>query len=206
MRREDLFVGVFVGGASSRMGSPKGLLSAPGSNETLVARLVRVASAVVPLERVVLVGRRPEYAHLPLGVVPDAESDAGPLAGLVGLLRLARAGAARDVIAVGCDLPFVEESLLRRLAMEAPEATALAPRPGRFWEPLCARYSASLLEAAEEALAGGRRSLQRFLDETGAAPLVIAESELAQLVDWDTPEDVAERGSRHHRGSSTQRS
>lgn len=182
--------GIFVGGASSRMGTPKGLLPSPDGSGSLLDRLVRVARAVLGPENVVLVGRCPALSEASVPTLDDVTSGAGPLGGLVALLRAAEARRASGVLALGCDLPFVEEALLRRLLEECPDAFALAPRPERFWEPLCARYSTSLLEAAESALQRGDLSLQRLLSGAGATVLPTSPEEQRQLVDWDTPEDV----------------
>ena len=83
--------GIFIGGASRRMGRPKALLPV-ASGETLLERTVRVVSAagLAP----VLVGRRAELpelelliAKLVLPVLADAAPNAGPLGGLVSLLE-----------------------------------------------------------------------------------------------------------------------
>jgi molybdopterin-guanine dinucleotide biosynthesis protein A len=126
-----LVVGIFVGGASSRMGSPKGLLEVDG--DPLAARLARLARALDPSE-VVLVGERDEYAHLGLPMLRDGGSrgpltGAGPLGGLVSLLEHA---GPRWALALSCDLPFVSVELLRALA-GAPDAAVVAPvRQGRL--------------------------------------------------------------------------
>lgn len=181
-------VGIFVGGAARRMGGiAKGLLAAPDGTGSLVARSAAVARSL-GLE-VVLVGAHPAYAGLGLPVVADAEVGAGPLGGLVALL--AHAGA-RPVIALACDLPFVERSLLERLASEVTEAAVLAPRRAERWEPLAARYDAArVLPIARAHLARRELSLQRLLDAAGADALSLDDAGERSLADWDSPEDVA---------------
>ena len=179
--------GVFVGGAGKRMGGvAKGLLVAP-SGETLVARwqslLARVGTDVV------LVGARGEYAHLGLPMLDDDPPGVGPLGGLAALLG--RAGA-RPALAVACDMPFVGEALLRR-PLAAPPAPGVAPRRDGRWEPLLARYDAArVLPVVRAHLAQGRHALQGALDAAGAVELALVLGELAELRDWDTPEDVRE--------------
>jgi molybdopterin-guanine dinucleotide biosynthesis protein A len=176
--------GVFVGGASRRMGgSPKGLLRLP-SGETLVDRwLAMFAACGVDA---VLVGVHPEYA--PRTMIPDAVLGVGPLGGLVALLR--HCGSAWAV-AVGCDMPCVSLELVRRL-LDAPDAVAVAPRREGRWEPMLARYDAErALVTAAARLARGEHGMQGLLDELGASPLALTDVERAQLDDWDSPEDVA---------------
>jgi len=171
--------GVFVGGASRRMGRPKGLLVGP-DGRTLIARAQRALrdAGAEP----VLVGRRPEYAALG-PAIDDALPDAGPLAGLVALLE--QPGADR-VIALACDMPFVTADDLR--ALLAVDARVVAPRRDGRWEPLCAVYSSHVAPIARERLEAGRRSLQGLLDAVGATEAALDPD---HLNDWDAPEDVS---------------
>ncbi len=187
-----LIVGIFVGGASRRMGRPKGLLAAPGrTSQTLVERLsteCRGALGDVPL---VLVGERAEYAGLGLPALADARPNSGPLSGLIALLEHARACGADAALALACDLPYVEGRLIARLARDEPDAAVLAPRVDDRWQPLVARYGTSVLSAAVRALTANQLSLQHLLRDARAQELVLNEEEAQSLRDWDRPEDVA---------------
>ena len=177
--------GIFVGGAARRMGgAAKGLLRAPGG-EAIVARLARALreAGAEP----VLVGERAEYASLGLRSIADTAPNAGPLGGLVSLLEAARGGPA---IAVACDMPYVTDALVRKLAA-APDAPVVAPRRAGKWEPLFARYdSARVLGAARARLERGELGLQGLLDEVGAIALPVTPDEAAKLDDWDTPQQI----------------
>jgi molybdopterin-guanine dinucleotide biosynthesis protein A len=179
-----VIVGIFVGGASTRMGRTKALLPSP-EGVTLVERQLALARTLGA--DVVLVGRRADVPPI-APVLDDARAHAGPLGGLVALL--AHAGA-RPAIALACDMPFVTADLMARLAA-APPAIALAPRRDGRWEPLCARYDApGALPVARERLERGALSMQGLLDAVGATELPLAEGEAALLDDWDTPADVS---------------
>lgn len=203
-------VGIFVGGASRRMGRPKGLLLEPQSprarssdggpepRRTLVERLAGEArrgfatTSDLAFAGVVLVGARPEYDPLAWSALTDARPDAGPLGGLVAFLEHA-AGEGDDwVLALACDQPYVSAALLRRVLTEHPRAKACAPRvQGGRWQPLCARYDvASALPLAHDALARGELALWRLLERLGAAHLALSPDEQELLADWDHPEDV----------------
>jgi molybdopterin-guanine dinucleotide biosynthesis protein A len=174
-------LGIFVGGGSTRMGRPKGLLEAPAGGETLLERLVRLgrSAGLEPL----IVGRAEAYERVAPEVprIPDDPPGVGPIGGLRALLR------ARPVaVVVACDMPAVDRALLERLR---DAEGVVAPWTDR-WEPLCARYEASVMRPAiEEALGAGEHSLQRLLDRVGARPIEVAPG---RLVDWDTPADVSD--------------
>jgi len=166
-------------------GRAKGLLRAP-DGETIVERW-RALLGASGVRDVFLVGARGTYADIPLETIDDEPGGIGPLGGLVALLG--RAGETR-ALAVACDMPFVSESLVRRL-IGAGEAAVVAPRRDNRWEPLFARYDAQRVLPVARHLAGeGAHSLQRLLDETRAIELPMCADEMNQLRDWDTPEDI----------------
>ncbi|MEO6418549.1 MAG: molybdenum cofactor guanylyltransferase, partial [Polyangiaceae bacterium] len=180
--------GIFVGGASRRMGQAKGLLRSP-EGPSLIDRTAGLFDAIgVPW---VLVGLREEYAPLGYPALADDVPDTGPLGGLVTLLRHARDGFA---IAIACDMPYLSGALLERL-IAAPHGAPIISARRHHWEPLFARYDApAVLPLALASAARGERSLQKLLDAAAAEALVLAPDEAAQLDDWDTPLDVAAEG------------
>jgi len=186
--------GVFLGGASSRMGEPKALLQV-ASGETLLTRACRVAreAGLTP----VLVGPRAEIvaALAPdedsLARIADAAVERGPLAGLVALLRFARAGHA---VALACDMPHVDRETLTALWAARVASPVVAPRRDGRWEPLVAAYAVEhVLPIAEARLAAGELGLQGLLEACGAREVVVA---ARALEDWDTLADVARDGGR----------
>lgn len=174
--------GIFVGGASSRMGGrPKGLLTTP-EGITLVDRW-RAMFEALGVEHV-LVGKRAEYASIPLVTLEDDPPGVGPIGGLAALL--AHAGEGRALV-VACDMPFVtREDVEALLASEGP--VALAARRDDRWEPLFARYDAPrALPVVRAHITAGRLGLQGLLTALGARPIAI---EPAHLADWDSPQDL----------------
>lgn len=184
-------LGIFVGGRGRRMGGrAKADLRAPGSDERLVDRLVRIAGDA-GIECVV-VGSHPEATPLPAGVarVADQPPGIGPLGGLVALLRFAPT---RPVIAVACDMPFVTAALVERLARDPRDAAVLAPREpaAHKWQPLFARYDAArVLPVLERAVSEDMRSFQRLFARLDVTEFEVEDAERALLHDWDTPEDI----------------
>lgn len=188
-------IGLFVGGQSSRMGGfPKGNLQAPGSALTLLERLIeeaRAASAATPL---VLVGNAEPYASLSLPALADQPPGIGPIGGLGALLEQARSAGKTHVVALACDLPRLDRTLIARLLEQEPQAAALVAQQGVIRNPLIARYEVERARAAlTQTLAEDRRSLQAVLDQLGpsVACLELSAVEKALLDDWDTPADAA---------------
>lgn len=193
-----VLAGIFVGGRSSRMGGgAKGLLVAP-SGEPIVMRTKRMFDEL-GIE-CVLVGAHPAYAFVGLEIVADDPCATGPLAGILALLERA---AGRPVIVVACDMPYLDARLVRRLAEAKLRAPVIAPRRRAteknrdVWEPLFARYDASILTAARRFASEGGRTLQRLLDDVGARPFEMTEDEAATMTDWDVPADVVHRVERN---------
>ena len=125
---------LLTGGASSRMGTPKAGLRRDG--ETLADRSARLLQRVC--DPVVEIG--PGYTAL--ARVDENPPGRGPLAALV-----AGADAVPDRVRcclLACDLPFVSEALLARLAAwPGPDTVVPVDRDG-FEQPVCARATRPL--------------------------------------------------------------
>ena len=123
-------VGILLGGASRRMGTPKHEITLP-DDSTLLDHVVGVAESVC--DNIVLCGGEPiAQAHPQLG---DRPGCAGPLAGIDALLRHVRRG---RCLILPCDMPALRPDDLHRLAAaEAELAIFDAPRG----EPTCSRRS-----------------------------------------------------------------
>lgn len=184
---------IFVGGKSSRMGTPKGLLQMPGASETILEALLRVAreSRLEP----VLVGEASPYGHLAEGVtrIHDEPQGAGPLGGLHAALRYASRKGYAQLVAVACDMPYLSSEALRQVVDHSSAAILLAPRrgPDAPWEPMLARYDAvPLVEILAEAIDQGVRSFQKLFASIEVDALPLSPALERALEDWDSPEDL----------------
>jgi molybdopterin-guanine dinucleotide biosynthesis protein A len=182
-------LGILAGGRGQRMGGrDKARLLAPGSEEPLIERLLRLGREA-GLSCVVVGGRAPEGTTL----VHDDPEGIGPIGGLCALL--AHAGE-RPALALACDLPYVTAALIMRLARDPSSAPVLAardPETGK-WQPLFARYDAArVLPPLRAAIAEGVRSFQTFLRTVEVSELALSDGERALLRDWDEPGDLAGR-------------
>jgi len=194
MTTPPLLVGLFVGGQGKRMGGvAKGTLRAPGSELSLVERLLVEIRAAVPGAAIVLVGEATAYRDLGLETLADDPPGIGPLGGLTTLLAHAERRGDRHALALACDLPRLDRGLVARLATEAPDAPVVLVKQAETRNPLIARYAVGPARlAVGETLPQGRRSLQAVLDrlEPGVVALALSADEAARLDDWDTPTDI----------------
>lgn len=190
----DLVIGIFVGGAGQRMGGlAKGLLKAPASSETLVQRLLRLCIGSAPGSTVYLVGQSPLYAPLGLTQLADEPREVGPIGGLRSFLSRAQADGAQRALALACDLPFIDQTMLRRLSAPLTSAARVPNMDGRF-QPLAATYAPiPVLAAIDRALAAKQHALMKVLAELGSniEQLEVDEQHALTLRDWDTPDDIA---------------
>lgn len=155
---------VLIGGRSSRMGTPKHLLSSGGV--TWVERTVAVMARQV--DQVVISGQGELPASLAqLPRITDAVGVAGPLGGILAMFRWRPA---TSWLVVACDLPDLEEAALQwLLTQQGPEVCAVLPDlegDGRV-EPLLAFYDCRCAPCCEEMAAAGHRRINRLREYPG---------------------------------------
>lgn len=141
---------VLLGGISSRMGSPKALLTF--GPEPMGARVARIVGSVVkPLILVGAVGQR--LAHFPSKalIVRDRHPDRGPLEGLAAGLRAA-ADNCEVAFVTGCDLPLLTPAFIRRMIELSPGFDVCLPDVEGRPQPLAAVYRVSVLPEIEALL------------------------------------------------------
>lgn len=94
----------------------------------------------------------------------DPEGVSGPMAGVIAGLRAAEGNA---VMAIACDMPYLEPSVLVKLVNRRDServASAFVAPDGKL-DPMCAIYEARGLGLLEKCVAEGKISLRRFLEE-----------------------------------------
>ena len=183
---------ILIGGASSRMGTDKALLTLGG--QSFVER-IQAALGEITTETT-LVGAESERARWPsVRAVPDIHVKWGALGGLHAALAACHAEWA---LVVACDLPFVTGELFVRLASLREDFDAIVPvqRDNR-WQPLCALYRTNVCrERTAELITAGERRPRALLNLVNTRPVRFEElSDLAGadlfFTNVNTPEDYA---------------
>ena len=182
---------VLAGGASSRMGRNKALMSLEG--QTLVERVVRALSALTD-DIVIVANDAGPYRFLNLPIVPDIQPGYGPLMGLYSGLQ---AACGELAMAAAVDMPFLSPDLLKTLVALAPGCDVVIPRAQDRLHPLCAVYRrTSCLPAIEQAIQRGQRRLIAFhpdvrVCEVDEETLRQVDPDLRALMNVNTPEELA---------------
>ena len=137
---------ILAGGKSSRYGSNKALVEVDGIR--LIERAVRVMKAV--FQRIVILTNTPaDYAFLDLPMEGDIIKGLGPIGGLYTGLELMSEEAG---FFVACDMPFLNEDLLRHMVTVRGGFDAVVPRMGWMIEPLHAIYTKTCLPVFKGAI------------------------------------------------------
>ncbi|MBT1073210.1 molybdenum cofactor guanylyltransferase [Pelotalea chapellei] len=150
---------ILAGGLSSRMGSNKALLPYKGGR--FIEAIHRQLSEL--FDEVLLVTNQPDqYAFLGCRMVADLHPGMGALAGLHSGLHHA---ATPHIFAVACDMPYLNNTLIRRLAALRGHNDVVIPQGEMGVEPLHAMYAKECLGPMENALQSGRRRIISFFPE-----------------------------------------
>lgn len=150
---------LLAGGKSSRFGSNKALVSFQG--RPLISHAEELLKSL--FAETLLVTNTPEaYTFLEWPMTGDIFPGAGPLAGIHAALKKVKSP---QIFVVGCDMPLVQESLVRLLCATSPEWDAVVPKLSKGLEPLCALYRKRSLAVIEKNLREGNRKLHAFFDQ-----------------------------------------
>jgi molybdopterin-guanine dinucleotide biosynthesis protein A len=177
------------------MGCDKATLSF-GPGETMLQRVVRLASEAVPMDRIVCVAA-PDQSLPPLPaavrVVFDPVPYGGPLAGLAtGLATIEQE--AEAAFLAGCDAPLLKPAFVLRMFELLADYQIAAPHDGERWHPLAAVYRADLRPMIESLLASGSRSVVALIESchtrrVATTQLHDVDPELETLITCNTSEE-----------------
>jgi molybdopterin-guanine dinucleotide biosynthesis protein A len=185
---------ILAGGEATRFGGkPKGLELVGG--QRILDRLVAAMTAALG-DPPLLVANAPDAKNWR----PDLRtvSDTRPGLGSLGGIYTAVVEAPAPVVCVAWDMPFVSESLIRRLiaGLESHDAVLPESEGRRGVEPLCAAYGPACREAIAGSLTAGDLRAIGFHDRirVGILPLTevraLADPELV-FFNVNTADDLA---------------
>jgi len=171
------------------MGEDKALLFFEGQH--LVSHVV---SALESVCQQILVVAQPQQDLSFLGktVVHDLIPGYGALMGLYTGLKNAPTD---RVLAVACDMPFLQPKLLEHLIHVDVKADVVVPKIDGHFEPLLAIYSKNCLGPIEDMIDRAQKCVYDFypkvrVREISQKELRIFDPELKSLVNFNTPKEL----------------
>jgi molybdopterin-guanine dinucleotide biosynthesis protein A len=195
-QNRDVTLAVVAGGKGARLGGvAKGLLEVEG--RTALERLAGLAPGLGLGEVLLVANDAAPYARFGLRTVADVVAGKGAPGGV----HAAMVGARTEwVLAVACDMPFVEPKAVRvLLGTRGPEVDAVCFTVAGRPEPLLAVYRAALADAWGEVLQREDPSLRALLSRCRARflpeeALRRVDAEARSVCSVNTPEDLARFG------------
>lgn len=145
MKKFDTPAVIFAGGKSSRMGQDKALLPFAGYN-TLSEFQYRRLSAL--FERVYISSRTAKF-DFETDIILDRYEACSPLVGIVSVFETLEVD---EVFILSVDAPFVDAEIIKTLMGHPKEHDAIIAKSTHGIQPLCGRYSHSILPLAQQQL------------------------------------------------------
>lgn len=147
---------ILAGGLSSRYGKDKAFLLINGT--PLIERTAEKMKTIFQ-EVIIISNEKKRLSYLGLPVFEDIKKGLGPLGGIyTGLLSMSN----EMGFFVACDMPFINEALIRYMVSKKDNCAALVPSVGNEIEPLHAIYSKSCLSAIENLIKANTYQVRLF--------------------------------------------
>jgi molybdenum cofactor guanylyltransferase len=150
---------ILAGGENRRFYSNKGLATVNGKRiiETTASLLVKY------FNKVWISTNSPEdFFYLGLPMIGDVINYGGPLAGIFSVLANSSATA---VFVSACDMPFIEEGIVRLISSAFEEQDAVIPVYEGRPQPLLGIYSQRVRDLMEERIHLGRLTMRDLLHD-----------------------------------------
>jgi molybdopterin-guanine dinucleotide biosynthesis protein A len=176
---------ILCGGKSSRMGTAKAFLPYAGS--TFVEHRLNMMREL--FAEVLIVANDPDaYWSLSVDVVKDILPDRGPLVGILSALLVCQH---EHVFAVACDMPLVDNRLMRQMSQSRHDTDVLVLEHQDGIEPLLGLYSKRCIKPMEEAIFAGNLKTMDFLAGVSARTFKFEEpaSQMPAYFNVNTPQE-----------------
>ena len=175
---EKIFGVILAGGQSRRFGQAKVLAALGGA--PMASWGVRALQGA-GLSVGVVSDEEGVEAALGIPARPDLVAGLGPMGGLWTALQWAQERGDDGVLLLGCDMPLVNEAVLRTVLSWSDTAPAVVPLGSKGAEPLCALYRAACTSVVEHRLRSKDLSLHGLAEAVGA--VFIGEEAVAAVTD-----------------------
>ena len=181
---------ILAGGKNLRMGQNKAFLEFAG--QRIIDRTKNLFLEL--FDEVLLVTNfLPDYLDLNLRAVADLYAGKGAMGGIyTGLFHASYPHA----FVAACDMPFLNKSLISRIASLAPGYDIVIPKTPDGLQPLHAIYSQKCLPFMDDQLHKNNLRILDFFDrvkkrEVPTGEILPLDPKLASFLNVNTPEDLA---------------
>jgi molybdenum cofactor guanylyltransferase len=189
-----LTVAIIAGGKSSRMGTDKSFV--PLLGKPLIEQLLSSVGDLGQDETILITNRPSDYAYLGLTMYEDVLPERGSLGGIYTALYHS---SQFYTLALACDMPFVNPSLLRHMAglRRGDLFDVIVPRVEGYPEGLHAIYSKACLQPVRERLDADQLKVIGFYERVRVRYLDEAECQRfdpkgLSFYNVNTPEELAD--------------
>lgn len=186
MLEKNIVAVVLAGGKNSRIGREKSLIELNGS--LLLEQELKVLNNI--FQHILLVTSKPEVISnfKQYRKVSDQFLDCGPLAGIHAALNELK----QDIFVFGCDMPFLNESIIRQQIEKYKQSNfqALVPKHIEGIEPLHAIYSKTCLQPVNDQLSKGNYSVRSFFKQINIQYLEFQPEEIKWFFNINTEADL----------------
>lgn len=180
---------ILAGGENRRMPVLKAFIEVNG--EKIIERNLKIIKKL--FKEIFIVTNQPEaYLYPGIPLLGDIYNVRGPMTGvLTSLLN----SSTHWVFISACDMPFINEHLIRYMAAKRDNYDAVAPMLKGKIEPLFTFYSKRLISYMEKAIIAGKTGLQDFLDNKRVKYIITEEIKnidpgARSFININTPEEI----------------
>ena len=182
---------ILAGGKSSRFGINKAFVEINGSR--LIDRVTGLLSAI--FKRTILITNSPqEYSYLGLPIYEDLIRGLGPIGGILTGLENIHDEAG---FFIACDMPFVNENLIRYMVSVRSGFDAVVPKIDWKMEPLHALYTKGCLPVIKGLIASGIYQTIKSFNELNVryvneAEIKANDPQMRSFLNINRPEELAD--------------
>lgn len=151
---------ILAGGKNTRIAEEKAFIQLEGG-QPLIARIVEVLETLFP-KILIIANNRNAYLDYGIPVVEDLIKGKGPLGGIFTGLCYSTSDCN---FVVGCDMPFIEPSLVKFMVEGCEDYDVVIPEIGGEVEPLLALYSKNCIPVIFEHLMRDNLKTREILDK-----------------------------------------
>ena len=179
---------ILAGGKSSRFGQNKAFAKIEGI--PIIERVARVFKIL--FRDIAIISNNPEdYKYLGFPILQDLVRDLGPLGGIFTALNEMPG---RYFFVAACDMPFLNERLIRYMASFRTDFDIIAPKMGWKIEALHAFYSTNCRPHIKDLIESGRYHVFRLLQMVSVRymeedEIRLYDPELKSLMNINRPQD-----------------